>query len=477
MGHALKLHLQAVVGLLKHYGTVFRHVWSMRDQLDSPHRLPHEAQFLPAALSLQETPVSPAPRIAMWMLIAFAGVALLWAIFGHIDVVATAQGKLIPSERSKVIQPLEPATVRAIHVTDGQIVKAGDVLVELDATDALADQSRIGGDLASARLQAARARALLVALGSGRMPALEKFGDVAAARVSQEQRLLDGQFGEFQSKAGRIDAYIAQKEAEQRSTREIVNKLEQTLPIAKQKAQDYKDLVERNFMSKHGYLEREQSRIEMEADLATQKSRYAELEAAIREGKGQRAALVAETRRTALDSLNEAEQKLNTYRQEYVKADNRGRQAMLVAPVDGIVQQLAIHTVGGVVTEAQALMVVVPQEDSLEIEAFLENKDIGFVSSGQEAEIKVETFPYTRYGTIHGRVSHVSLDAISDEKKGLIYAVRIRPEKAVIDVEGKSIRLSPGMAVTTEIKTGTRRVIEYFLSPLIQYKQESLRER
>ena len=477
MRQALKLHVLALMDLLKRYGTVFRHVWALRAQLDSPHRLPHEAQFLPAALSLQETPVSPAPRVAMGLLIAFAAIALLWAIFGRIDVVATAQGKFVPSDRSKIIQPLEPATVRAIHVTDGQEVKAGDVLVELDATDALADQSRIGGDLTSAHLQTARARALLTALTSGHEPMLDRFPDIAVARVSQEQRLLEGQYGEYQTKSARIEAYIAQKEAELRSTREIVNKLQQTLPIATQKAQDYKDLVDRNFMSKHGYLEREQTRIEMESDLATQKSRLAELEAAIREGRGQKAALVAETRRVALDSLNEAEQKLNTYRQEYVKADSRGRQAMLTAPVDGIVQQLAIHTVGGVVTEAQSLMVVVPREDSMEVEAFLENKDIGFVSPGQEAELKIETFPFTRYGTINARVTHVSLDAINDEKRGLIYAVRVLPERATIDVDGKVIRLTPGMAVTVEIKTSTRRVIEYFLSPLIQYKHESLRER
>lgn len=477
MSHSLRL--TALGDLLRRYGEVFRHVWSLRRELDSPHRLTHEAHFLPAALALQETPVSPAPRLAMAVLIGFALLALLWATFGHIDVVATAQGKIVPSDRSKTIQPLEPAVVKAIHVQDGQHVKAGDVLVELDATDANADQTRIGGDLSSARLQAARARALLASLTQNRLVALATADttDLPAPRTAQEQRLLEGQFSEYQSKAARLDAYVAQKEAERHSTREIVQKLEQTVPIARQRAQDYKDLVEKNFMSKHGYLEREQTRIEMEADLATQKSRLTEIDAALHEGKSQRLALTAETRRLALDSLNEAEQKIAAYRQEYTKANNRGRQAILTAPVDGIVQQLAIHTVGGVVTEAQPLMVVVPEEDTLEIEAFLENKDIGFVNAGQTAELKIETFPYTRYGTLHAQVSHVSLDAISDEKKGLIYATRIRPERATINVDGKTVRLTPGMAITAEIKTGTRRVIEYFLSPLIQYKEESLRER
>jgi hemolysin D len=145
--------------------------------------------------------------------------------------------------------------------------------------------------------------------------------------------------------------------------------------------------------------------------------------------------------------------------------------------VDGTVQQLAIHTVGGVVTEAQALMVVVPREGALELEAFLENKDIGFVHGGQTAAVKLETFPYTKYGIVGATVAHVSDDAIADDKKGLVYSVRLRLDRTDIQVDDRMVRLSAGMAASAEIKTGSRRVIEYFLSPLLQYQQESLRER
>jgi len=149
----------------------------------------------------------------------------------------------------------------------------------------------------------------------------------------------------------------------------------------------------------------------------------------------------------------------------------------LVAPVDGLVQQVAVHTVGGVVTPAQALMVVVPKDDALEVEAFVENKDIGFVRDGQEAEIKIETFSYTKYGTIHAKVTQVSNDAVNDEKRGLIYSSRVKPERSAVQVGERVVNLSPGMAVTVEIKTDKRRVIEYFLTPLLQYTSESLRER
>jgi hemolysin D len=477
MSQAIALWFQAIADFLKRYWAIFRHAWGERKSLDSRPRLRHETQFLPAALELQETPVSPAPRIAMWLLIAFAFIAVLWAVFGRIDVVATARGKIVPNDRTKVIQPIETATVKAIHVADGQSVRLGEVLIELDTTNTAADSTRITSDLVAARLQAARAKALLAGIATGRVPALERIPDVPPLRFAQEQRMLEGQYGEYQAKLARIDADIARREAELRSTQEIVRKLEQTAPIARQRAQDFKGMVDENYASKHAYLEKEQVRIEQEGDLATQQSRIKELAAAILEGRSQRTALVAETRRLALDSLNESEQKATAFAQDLVKADSRGRLMTLTAPVDGTVQQLAVHTVGGVVTPAQALMMIVPRDNALEVEAFLENKDIGFVNAGQEAEIKIETFQYTKYGTIHAKVTHVSHDAIQDEKKGLIYSVRANLDRATMQVEDKMVNLSPGMAVTVEIKTGKRRVIEYFLSPLLQYKHESLRER
>jgi hemolysin D len=477
MRHALTLRLHALSDFVKRYAHVFAHVWRERQNLDSPPRLAHEAQFLPAALELQETPVSPAPRIVMALLVAFACLALLWATFGQIDVVATARGRIVPNDRTKVIQPLEAATVKAIRVEDGQAVKAGQVLVELDATATAADSTRLQSEHAAARLQAERAQALLAAIASGKSPRIPDLPGIDPGRLAQEQRLLDGQYSEYVARLARLDAEIARREAELRSTEEIVRKLENTVPIARQRAQDYKDLVEKNFISKHGFLDKEQARIEQEGDLATQRSRVRELTAALADGRSQRVALVAETRRLALDSLSQGELKAAAGAQEVIKAQTRDRLMTLTAPVDGTVQQLVIHTVGGVVTPAQQLMVVVPKDHPMEVEALIENKDIGFVNPDQEAEVKVETFPFTKYGTIHATVMSVSHDAVNDEKRGLIFPARVRLARSTIQVENKLVALQPGMAVTVEIKTGKRRVIEYFLSPLLQYQDESLRER
>ena len=163
--------------------------------------------------------------------------------------------------------------------------------------------------------------------------------------------------------------------------------------------------------------------------------------------------------------------------QEAVKAGQKTGQQRLTAPIDGVVQQLAVHTIGGVVTPAQQLMLVVPREHQLEVEAMVENKDIGFVKEGQPVEVKIETFPFTIYGAIPGKVLTVSDDAIEQEKVGLVYAARVSMERSTIDLGDKVVTLSPGMAVTVDIQTGQRRLIEFILSPLLKSLKESARER
>ncbi len=471
------MNRHAYADLFKRYAKVFRHAWLRRRELDSPALHAHESQFLPAALALRDTPVHPAPRITLWLIMAFALIALLWAFFGRIDVVATALGKIIPNDSIKVIQSMETAVVKSIHVRDGQAVQLGQVLIELDATSTAADSSRLRSEALSARLDAGRAQAMLATLSSGKSRQIEAVSGADAARMRAEQSQFQGQYQEYQARQQQLQAEITRRQAELHTTQEQVSKLEQTAPIARRRAEDYQKLVKENFISQHGFLEREQTRIEQEQDLAASRAKLMEIRAALMEVQRQQATLTAETRRQLLDQHNLAAQKAASLEQDLVKADQRGRLMHLTAPVAGTVQQLAVHTVGGVVTPAQPLMVIVPRDNVLEVEAMLPNKDIGFVNPGQEAEVKVETFPFTKYGTLHGTITQVSSDAIQDEKRGLIYSTRVKLAKDTLQVENKTVRLTPGMAVTVEVKTGKRRVIEYFLSPLMQVSSESLRER
>ena len=472
----MKLHLQALKDLLTRYGTIFKAAWDIRHQLDAPPKLGHELAFLPAHLELAETPVHPAPKWGMRLVVLFALLATLWAIFGKLDVVATAKGKLIPNAQVKVVQPLDTGTVRAILVENGQRVKAGQTLIELDTTQAGADASKSQAARQEAAVTIARTQALLTAQQNHQDPHVAAIPGLPVERQQEVQRFAEGQYHEYRDKLATQQAELDKRLAELDSTRQQINKLKQTAPLARQSADSYRNLLKDNYVSRQDYLQKEQTRIEQEQDLAAQQSHARELQAGIEEQRRTVDATTSQFRREQLDALNQAQQQLPQYQSEETKAKQRQQRMKLVAPVDGTVQQLAVHTIGGVVQQAQSLMEIVP-DDTLEVDACIDNKDIGFVNVGQEAIVKIETFPYTRYGYLTGTVTKVSNDAAQDKKQGLIFPARIKISQSKIKVENKWVNLSPGMAVTVEVKTGKRRVAEYFLSPLMEYGQESLRER
>jgi hemolysin D len=481
----MRLYREVWKSLAKHYLVVWQTVWEKRHFLSHPERGDDERAFLPAALELQETPVSPLPRVAMWVICGAAGFFLLWALLGKLDVVATAQGKIIPSDRTKVIQAMETALVKAIHVKDGQTVEANALLLELDPTVAQADQTRAYADYTAVRLARARAQVFLENLdnpnrGDARLansrtkPLLEA---IPQERIVAEEKILAAQFREYQMNLEQHEAEIARREATYTSARERTEQLQETLPIIQATALDYKNLYEKDYVSKHDYWEKKKQKITVEHELAAEAGRLAELYSGLKESQHARESWRAEVRKTAQETLGQLETKSIESNQEHIKAEQHVRQLELRSPVAGKVQQLAVHTIGGVVTPAQPLLVIVPGKESVEIEAWIQNKDIGFVSEGQEAVVKVEAFPYTKYGMVPGRVKNISLDAVTDEKQGLVYACRVQMLRQVMAVENKKVPLSPGMAVAVEIKTGKRRVMEYFLSPLLTQAGDSLKER
>ena len=432
-----------------------------------------EREFLPAALELVETPPPALPRAVLWAIVAALGFAIGWSCIGKIDLVAVAPGKVIAADRTKLIQPAEVGVVKKILVADGQTVRAGDVLIELEAaaTATGADTARQREALMAARLEAARHEAL------ARGAQLKAPPGAAKALVDAETRAMASQVQEHRAKLAEFDAEVVRRTAELNAVRELANKLAQTLPIAQRRAEDYKNLVEQKFVSQHGYLEREQARIENERDLAFQQARVAQLAAAVDETRRRRDSVVAEYERTEINAKVDADKRAALLAQELVKAETRQSQQTLTAPVDGVVQQLAVHTIGGVVTPAQALMVITPSDYQAEIEAQLDNRDVGFVRVGQHVEVKVDTFPFTRYGTIPGTVSFVSSDAVQDEKRGLVFQARVKLDKPAIRVDEREVSLTPGMAVTAEIATARRRIIEFFLDPIRRTTGEALIER
>lgn len=462
------------------FGAIGRHwtVWKAAWQAES-HRPPGSAafgtrvtEFLPAVLEIQQSPPSPIGRALLWTILAAFAAGGIWTTFGKIDIVATAQGKIIPSGYSKVIQPYEAGVIASIHVQDGQAVKQGDVLIELDSTLNSADRARAVNEYRAAKVEAARLRALIQD-----QPTFEVPTDAEETYVLLQQQLLRDQLAEYHAKVSAAQHLVDQRRAVVGQTKENLQRLEATVPMEAERAEAYKQLLEHGAVTKMDFLQAEEQRIDKAQEFAVQKKKLQQDRAAFAEAEKNYRAMVSEFQQTKQAELSALETKAASLAQEVTKADQKAGLQRLVAPIEGVVQQLAVHTVGGVVTPAQQLLIVVPKDKPVEVEAQVENKDIGFVREGQPVEVKVETFQFTLYGTIPGRVVTVSDDAASIEKVGLVYPTRVSLYQGSIQVEGKQVSLSPGMAVTVEIKTGQRRIIEYVLSPLLKSMKESLRER
>lgn len=458
-----------------------------------------ETAFYPDALEVLEEPPSPIGRAIALVICIFFIFAIAWASFGHVDIIATAQGKIIPSGRTKVVQPLETGVVKAIHVQDGQTVKAGDVLIEIDTTISESERDRLQKELIAVQLDAAR---LQVALEIGENPVADFMPPEGATeqQVAIQKSQLINQVQEIRSKLTALDRQIAQNEGNRAAVGATINKLSQSIPLLQEKSKVRKYLSDKGYGSKLDTLTTKQDLIEHEQELEVQRGRLVEAAAGVASLQEQRQQAEAEYKHKNLDELSQAQQKISSLQEQLVQANQKYRLQTLTAPVDGTVQQLAVHTEGGVVTPAQALLMIVPAGSHLEIEAMVSNRDIGFVHEEQEAEIKIDTFNFTKYGFIHGKVLSVSHDAITREKpqsaigtdarqigaqnessepsgQELVYAARVSMDKSQMLVDDRMVNLSPGMAVTVEIKTGSRRVIEFILSPLFKHKQQALHER
>ncbi len=466
---SFRLRLLAWLELVDRYRQHVVHFWARRHEVTPPDLKEHESEFLPSALALQMAPVSPAGRWVARILLALLLVLLLWSVLGKMDIIVNATGKIIPSERSKTIASVETARVNGLFVEEGQSVVAGDLLIELDTRMSDRERDKAVGDRETAQLQVARSRALLTSIEADKLVPMVGVEGVSAERVADARQHLKSQWQDFKSKLTRLDGALA--------------RYKRQLPLITERANDYKVLARDHDVSLHAWQEKEQEKIELEGNLA--------------DAANQRRAHIAETRKNAEDALNEGVRQAHSSGQDAERAAAHSDLLRLKAPVAGTVQQLTVHTVGGVVQSAQPIMVIVPRQHQVEIEAFIENKDVGFVVEGQRAQVKIETFDYTKYGTVSGRVSHVSRDAIEpntqtgsgasslahqddtkkDLPKGPVYAVKVVLDDSSMTIDGRKVSLTPGMSVSIEIKTGSRRIIDYFLSPLMQHAHESFNQR
>lgn len=438
---------------------------------------PADAAFSSEAIAMQTRPPLLIARMVSLALCAIAVLSIVYAFLNKVDIVVTAQGRVIPSGRSKVIQPIDAGVVRSIAVRDGQKVTAGEILVELDPTNTSADRDRLQRELWEAEADVARQSALM--LGQTRLADTADMAGMPQELIHNQQAMLVSRLTEHQARVATLKADVERRHADRDAINANLDQLKLSLPLVRRKNETREELARLGHISEAGLIDTRLELINIEKEVAVQQNRQRESQAALRTTMLQAEQADAEFRARTSADLLEATKRREAARQELIKANQRRDLQVLRSPINGLVQQLAVTTVGGVVTQAQALMTIVPENTPLEVDAQVLNADAGHVKAGQRAINKVETFDFTRYGYLEGEVLWVGTDAVTDSNMGPVYPVRIRLTETITPSAYNGARgvITAGMNITSEIRVGQRRLIDFFLSPLLRYQQEALRER
>jgi hemolysin D len=494
-----------------------------------------DREFLPAALEILETPPPPTPIALMATICAFVLAALAWSHFGRLDVHATAPGKIETAGYAKVIEPLDPGKIAAIHVEAGQTVKAGDLLLELDPAEANADAVSAQDALSAGLAEIARRRFAIDAVRAAETDAqspqdrldarsrddmlaadsnsVENLAGKAELKVAwdvavpepfrlREEAVLRADLAQLSDALKALDRQMAEKLATQKRLDMSIAFQNTLMETLNQRVSTREEAIDLRVGTKIDLYNAKEELEKSEAALASDQGQLIETDAALRAVRSEKAKTVSQFIADNENKLADAARKADEARQALAKADARLARTKLYAPTDGVVQQMAVTTVGQVVTTGQQLIVLTPTGGKLQVEALVANLDIGFVKPGQDAVIKIDAFPFTRFGALHGKVVKIASAAIAeqDAKRALanatatanvapeaptapgqpqsfVFPVTVSLDKTAMKVDNATIPLTPGMTATVEIKTDSRRVIDYLLSPLAKIGSEALRER
>lgn len=409
-------------------------------------------EFLPIIAEIEEEPVNPLGRTMFWIIITLIVFTTLWLVFGKADVVVSARGKIIPDGEIKIIQPLDTGVIKKILVKEGDFVKKGQTLMEIDPSTTEPQLESSKANLEYINLERRRLRAT----ANGR-----SFGNTSSD-IAETQK------GLYQSSMSDLSNQLQAKRMEMRGIDEEISNYRKQLSINSDKEKrmnSVSDIIAKN-------------------DLEKVKSENAEYRSKIRELTHQKskvqeeAAYIRSNFKTQnYNDLADRDKKATELAANIKEIEFKNKQQNIVAPVDGYVNTLFIHTVGGVVTPAEKLLSVVPVGAPLIIKATVMNKDIGFIREKMPVLIKIDTFDFQKYGMINGEVKKISKDSVDDQKLGPVYAVYIKPLNKTLMVEGRETPIAVGMSLTAEIKVYKRRIIEFFIYPMIKYWDQAITVR
>jgi len=438
---------------------------------------------------------APMPRAAGGLLIAMLAVVafgLGWSVLAHTDRVATAEGQIVPDRRVQRIQTPEQGVIDRLLVREGDLVQAGAELVHIDRAELEADHARARAELAEVRARVLRLQAFAAALAdngaidsAGALEAAQPFmgepGDdwriePGSAVLERQARLLEAEWHAYLNALATAREELAQARARHAETEAEIAGLDELLPylagqrdrMQRMAEMELAPLVESD-QSVQAFLER---RVEHDALQRAQVRDAAAVAAAESQLKEIRARQVRDT----LRELAEARERSLVLRKELQRITAQLDRRTIVTPVGGTVMDVHVHGPGEVVEPGRPMMTIVPLDSPLEVRAHVSNRDIGRVRTGERVDVKLEAFDFTRYGSMPAELVHVSRDATEHDELGRVYPILVRMERDYMTLDGERVQLLPGMDVTVDINLGQRRVIDYFLSPMLRYQHEALRE-
>lgn len=432
-----------------------------------------DKEFLPPSVEILEKPPSPGGRVLIYVIISLFVIALAWACIGEIDEVVVAEGKVIPSGYTKTLQSEDKGIVSKINVKNGDHVTEGQVLMTLDPTVTEADLNTLKKDIAYYELNLERVLAEL----SNKPFIIPDNPNYNEKDKMQQMALYESRVAEKNAKVNYYDAQINQKQDVVNVNRASLNKNEALFAIARDKEKTVEELEKKDAVGHFTVLQYRSERIELEQNIAMGKAGLSAAITDVNAARQAKAQYLAEWNKELQGEMLDFRKQYNTLKENERKAELKNRLIEIKAPVSGAVHQLEIHTLGAIVREAEVLMNIVPDGTHMEVEAFIANKDVGFVHPGMNVEIKVETYNFQKFGVLSGKVREISPDSIEDKERGRIFRVMVDMEDNALHYDNKNLKVYPGMSVSAEIKTRKKKVIDFFLEPFQTYKSEALRER
>lgn len=440
-------------------------------------------EFAPGLLSIQESPPAKLPRALMYMVVALFAILLVWALFGKLDIVARAEGRLVPQTYVKIVQPADAGIVQEIVVHEGERVGAGQILMRMNSLDAHADEHTLQGQLALRSLQLRRIDAEL-----GNAPLHQKEGDpvalfqeVASQYRERRQAYVDA--------LGQAEQGYTKAQRDYDSGREILTKIRDVLPILKEQAASYAELGKDGYVPMAGVHDKQREYMEKSQDLRSQEAVVASLQAAVAQSRQQLKEISSRYRSDLQNERVEAQGQYQKLEQDLVKQEHRNALLELRAPQAGIVKDIATHTIGTVVSPGTVLLSIVPESEPLVAEVMVKNDDVGFVTLNQKVKVKLLAYPFEQYGMLDGQVSHIGPD--SADAQGVVgkdsnskepvsapaYKAIVVLGSQTLQSQNERLKLMPGMQIVAEINQGRRTVMDYLLSPVRKALHESGTER